>query len=103
MSVLLEFAIFPTDKGDSVSNDVSKVINMIRESGVSYQLTSMGTIIETNTLPEALGIVNKAYEILEPNSSRVYSTMSIDIQKNKNNRLRSKIESIEAKIGATNT
>jgi len=103
MSVLLEFAIFPTDKGDSVSTDVSKVINMIRESGVSYQLTSMGTIIETQSMSEALDIVNKSYKILEENSSRIYSTMSIDIQKNKNNRLKSKIKSIENKIGEINT
>lgn len=102
MSVLLEFAIFPTDKGDSVSKDVSKVIEMIRNSGVNYQLTAMGTLIETDTLPEALDIVNKAYEILEKDSSRVYSTMNIDIQKNKPNRLKTKVASIESKIGEVN-
>jgi len=103
MSVLLEFAIFPTDKGDSVSNEVSKVIDMIRESGVSYQLTAMGTIIETDTLPEALDIVNKSYNVLEPFAKRVYSTMSIDIQKGKDNRLKTKVDSIEAKIGSVNS
>ncbi len=45
MSVLMEFAIFPTDKGESVSKYVSKVINMIDKSGIRYQLTPMGTII----------------------------------------------------------
>lgn len=99
MSVLLEFAIFPTDKGDSVSKQVSKVIQLIRESGVAYQLTAMGTLIETDTLPEALNIVNQSYEILAEDSTRVYTTMNIDIQKNKNNRLKSKVEAIENKIG----
>lgn len=99
MSVLLEFAMFPTDKGTSVSLYVSKIIEMIRESGHSYQLTAMGTIIETNTLEEALEIIGKAYKELEPFSDRVYSSVKFDIQKNKNNRLSGKIKSIEMKIG----
>lgn len=99
MSVLLEFAMFPTDKGTSVSLYVSKIIEMIRDSGHSYQLTAMGTIIETNTLEEALEIIGKAYKELEPFSDRVYSSVKFDIQKNKNNRLSGKIKSIEMKIG----
>ncbi|MFA8435977.1 MAG: MTH1187 family thiamine-binding protein [Marinifilaceae bacterium] len=102
MSVLLEFAIFPTDKGDSVSEHVSKVIDLIRNSGFNYQLTAMGTLIETDTLPQALDIVNRSYEVLEPDSNRVYTTMNIDIQKNKHNRLQSKVEAIESKIGSVN-
>lgn len=102
MSALLEFAIFPTDKGESVSQYVSQVIEMIRESGVDYQLTAMGTLIETETFSEGLDIVNKAYAILEPHAERVYSTMTVDIQKNKSNRLKSKVNAIESKIGKVN-
>ncbi len=102
MSALLEFAIFPTDKGDSVSQYVSQVIDMIRKSGVDYQLTAMGTLIETDTFPEALDIVNKAYAILEPYSDRVYSSITVDIQKNKNKRLKSKVDAIKKQIGQVN-
>jgi uncharacterized protein (TIGR00106 family) len=100
MSVLLEFAMFPTDKsGDSASEAVSKVIDMINNSGVSYKLTAMGTIIETETLEEALDIVNRSYKVLEPFSNRVYSSIKLDIRKSKSNRLIQKIQSIESKIG----
>jgi len=103
MSVLLEFAMFPTDKGGtSASKYVSKVIKMIKESGVSYKLTAMGTIIETETLPEALNIVNASYKILEKEANRVYSTITIDIKKEGENRMTQKIDSIEAKIGSVN-
>jgi len=47
MSVLIEFSIFPTDKGESKSKYVARVIKMIKESGVTYQFTPMSTIIET--------------------------------------------------------
>lgn len=100
MSVLLEFAMFPTDKsGDSASESVSKVIEMIHKSGVSYKLTAMGTIIETETIEQALEIVNRSYKVLEPFSKRVYSSIKLDIRKEKSDRLEQKIESIESKIG----
>ena len=103
MSVLLEFAMFPTDKtGDSASDSVSKIIEMIHKSGVTYKLTAMGTIVETETLDEALTIVNKSYKVLEPFSNRVYSSIKLDIRKGKTGRLNQKIESIESKIGKIN-
>lgn len=101
MSVLLEFAMFPTDKGESVSPYVSQVIKMIRESGFPYHLTAMGTIIETQEMTEALSLIQKAYEVLEPNSNRIYSTVKFDIRKNAQNRLEGKIQSIEKVIGKT--
>ncbi len=100
MSVLLNFAMFPTDKGDSVSQYVSQVLNNIKESGVSYKLNPMGTTIETETMAEALKVVQESYDILEPVSDRVYCSINIDAQKNKGGRMASKIASIEAKIGS---
>ena len=99
MSVLLEFAMFPTDKGESISPYVSKVIQMIRESGASYQLTAMGTIIETETLPEALALVQQSYDVLEPDCDRVYSSLKFDIRKGKSKCLTQKIKSVESIIG----
>lgn len=98
MSVLLNFAMFPTDKGDSVSPYVSKIIKHIRRSGYVNQLTAMGTLIETETLPEALALINDAYKTLEEDCERVYVTVNIDIRKGKMGRMDSKIRSIEDKL-----
>ncbi|PIE80919.1 MAG: hypothetical protein CSA15_01360 [Candidatus Delongbacteria bacterium] len=103
MSVLVEFAMFPTDKGESVSEHVSKVIKMVRESGYEYKLSPMGTTFETETFSEATEVLNKAYAILEPYCSRVYSSVKFDIRKEKSNRLAGKIKSIEEKIGKVNS
>ncbi len=100
MSVILEFAMFPTDKGESVSNYVAPIIEMIRESGVSYQLTPMGTIIETEDLSEILDIVQKAYNALEQRDcNRVYASLKLDIRKGSEGRLKSKLDAIQNKIG----
>ncbi|HEY3275070.1 MAG TPA: MTH1187 family thiamine-binding protein [Syntrophorhabdaceae bacterium] len=99
MSVMLEFAMFPTDKGDSVSQYVSRIIDAIDKSGVSYKLTPMGTIIEVETLEEALAIIGKSYALLEPDCGRIYSSLKLDIRKGKSGRLEQKVGSIEKKIG----
>ncbi len=102
MSVLLEFAMFPTSDncrdGSSVSKEVSKIIKVIDESGVNYKLTPMGTVVETETFKEALDVLELAYEQLK-DCDRIYSSLKFDIRKNSDNRLETKIESIKQKIG----
>lgn len=99
MSVMLEFAMFPTDKGESVSGYVGRIIKAIDESGVTYKLTPMGTIVEVETLDEALAVIRKSYAELEQDCARVYSSIKLDIRKGKSGRLQQKIESVEKKIG----
>lgn len=102
MSVLMQFAMFPTDKGASASLYVSRVISMIRESGFPYQLSAMGTIVETNTMEEAQSVVTKAYALLQNDCTRVYCTVTFDIRDGAVGRMQQKVESIEAKIGKVN-
>ncbi|HAQ37666.1 MAG TPA: hypothetical protein DCQ58_04075 [Saprospirales bacterium] len=103
MSVIIEFAMFPTDKGESVSQQVSRVIDMIRQQPFHYQLTAMGTIIETEELSQALAIVQKAHDILAEDSNRIYASIKLDIRKDQVNRMEQKIQSIVSKIGSVNT
>ncbi len=102
VSVLLEFAMFPTSdecrNGAGVSEQVSKVVKMVDESGLPYQLTPMGTIVEAQSVREAMEIVEHAYACLEE-CERVYASLKLDIRKGKSDRLRQKIASVEAKIG----
>ena len=104
MSVLLEFAMFPTDKGESVSAYVSPIIAMIRDSGMDYQLTPMGTIIETDSLKQATDLVNRAYDILhQADCARVYASLKLDIRHGPSGRLKAKVNSVQDKIGTVNT
>jgi uncharacterized protein (TIGR00106 family) len=102
MSVLIEFAIFPTDTGESKSKYVAKVIEMVKNSGLPYQFTPMGTILECQSVEEGLNIVKKAYDILQIDCNRVYSTIKIDYRKGYKNRLEQKIKSVESKLKKEN-
>ena len=102
-SILVDFAMFPTDKGESVSPYVSQVIKIIKESGYDYTLTPMSTIIEVKNIDDALEVIKKCYQKLdELGCDRVYSVLKFDIRKNHKNRMESKIKSIEDKIGKVN-
>ncbi len=98
MSVVMNFAMFPTQRAGSASPYVSKVVEKVRSLGYENQLTAMGTLVETETLAEALNIINEAYSVLESDHERVYVTVNIDIRKGKSNRIRSKVQSIEDKL-----
>lgn len=99
MSVILEFSMFPTDKGESFSEYVSRILKIIDQSGLSYQLTPMGTIVEGDDLGQVLDLVREAYSQLEPDCNRVYSSLKLDIRKGKSGRLKKKIASVEQKAG----
>ncbi|MCX7966200.1 MAG: MTH1187 family thiamine-binding protein [Syntrophorhabdaceae bacterium] len=98
MSVLMEFAMFPTDKGESVSEFVSRIIKKIDELNLPYKLTPMGTIVEFDTIEEALNLINIAYKQLEPDCRRIYSAIKFDIRKGEKGRIEKKVKSIEEKL-----
>jgi uncharacterized protein (TIGR00106 family) len=102
MSVLLEFAMFPTDKGESVSKYVSRIIEEIRQSGFDYRLTPMGTVVETDSFVEATAVMNRCYDTLADDCNRVYCSAKFDVRNTKSGRMTQKIESVEKLIGNVN-
>jgi uncharacterized protein (TIGR00106 family) len=103
MSVIVEFAMFPTNKENGVSEYVSRILAMIRNSGFHYQLTPMGTLVETEELSQALEIIQKAHELLKPDCNRVYCTAKFDIREGKTGRMAQKVQSVKNRIGEVNT
>ncbi len=100
MSYLVSLSVFPTDRGESVSPYVSKVIKLIKESGLLYKLTPMATIIETEDISEVFELLKRAYEILQQEScNRIYTVMTVDYRKGRKNRMEQKVRSVERRIG----
>jgi len=99
MSALVEFSMFPTEATQSKSIFVARVLDIVDRSGLEYQLTPMGTIIEAETVEEVLAVINKAYKELQTDCERVYSSIKIDYRKGPIGRLNKKTGSVEAKLG----
>jgi len=95
--MLIQFSIFPTGGGDSASGEVSKVIDIIDNSGLTYKTSSMATVIE-GEWDQIIPVINKCRLKLKENSSRVYMVMSMDDREGATGRIDGKIVSIEKKL-----
>jgi len=98
MSVLIGISIFPLDKGESVSKYVTKAVEVIENSKFSYVLTPMETVVETESIEEALKIVENCFKTLEKDCDRIIVNIKIDYRKGKSGRIQDKIKSVEEKL-----
>ena len=97
MSVLVDLAMFPTDKGESVSPYISRIIRIIRDSGLPYRFGPMGTSIE-GEWEEVMGLLTRCFEELKKDSNRIYMTMKVDYRKGEGGRIESKMRSVQSKL-----
>lgn len=96
--VLLEFAMAPHGQGESVSRHVARILDIIDRSGVPYQLTPMGTILEGDW-EQVLGVVTDCFRALQVDSARIGMNLKLDYRAGSESRLRSKIDAVEGHVG----
>jgi len=96
--MLAHVAIFPTDKGASVSAHVARVVQMIADSGLDYRVTAMGTQIEGDA-DAVFDLIKRCHLAMREGAERVYTTIAIDDRAGASGRLRGKIQSLEARLG----
>ncbi|MEJ2233251.1 MAG: MTH1187 family thiamine-binding protein [Syntrophobacterales bacterium] len=97
MSVLINFSIFPLDKGESVSQYVARAVKIIKDSGWPYKLGPMGTSIE-GEWEEVMDVVTRCFEALTGDCDRIYFAVTGDYRKKGKNRISVKVESVEEKL-----
>ena len=96
--VLLEFAMAPAGQGESMSRQVARIVDLIDRSGVSYQLTPMGTILEGDW-EAVMGVVTDCFRALQGDCPRISMNMKVDYRAGHDSRLRSKIDAVEGHVG----
>lgn len=97
MKAMAYVSITPLDKGESVSAYVARAVKVIRESGLEWQLTPMGTIIAGNTTKEVLEVINNAIEALD-DCNRISISIKIDYRRNREGKLIDKVNSVLQKL-----
>ena len=75
--VLLEFSMFPLDKGESLSQYVARSIDIIDRSGLAYQTHAMGTVLE-GEIDQVLDVVRRCYEAMAADCNRIECSIKID-------------------------
>jgi uncharacterized protein (TIGR00106 family) len=96
--VLLEFSMYPTDQGESVSDFVKRSLEIIDDSGLDYRLGPMGTTIE-GELEQVLEVVRRCHERMAKDCNRIACVMKLDWRRGRSGRLQAKVDTLREKTG----
>ena len=96
--MLAFFSISPLGDGESVSKPVSRMIDLISKSGLEFQVTARGTIIE-GPADRVFEILKSCHTTMKKSHRRVTSKILIDDRGDDTGRIRSKIASLEKHLG----
>jgi uncharacterized protein (TIGR00106 family) len=98
--IIVEFSVVPLGTSStSLSVYVSEAFKEVERSGVKHMLTPMGTIIETDSLEEALEIIKKAHEaVIRAGATRVSTSIKIDDRRDRQRGMEEKVDSVMAKL-----
>ena len=96
--VLLEFSMAPSTQGESMSSYVARSLDIVDKSGLPYQLTPMGTIIE-GEWAEVMAVVTACFEAMRTDCNRIGTHIKIDYRAGPGGRMTSKVDSVQQKLG----
>jgi len=96
--VLLEFSLYPTDKGESVSDYVKRNLEIIDASGLPYKLGPMGTTLE-GEYDQVMAVVKQCHEAMAVDCGRIACQIKMDFRAGHTGRLEGKVETLRRKTG----
>ena len=96
--MVVNFTVVPIGKDSSLSAKVAEVLKIISDSGISYKLHSMWTILE-GEWDEIMRLIKKCHKKILKDSDRVLTTITIDDRKGRTDRIAGKVKSVEEKLG----
>lgn len=98
MNTLIAVSIAPVGIGEELAPEVSEVIKVIRDSGLSHRTTSMFTEIE-GPYDEVMKVVKEATFVLVEKGIRTSVVLKADIRPGFENTINEKIEKVNKILG----
>jgi len=95
--MVVNFTVVPIGNQSSLSAKVAEVLKIVSESGISYKLHAMGTILEGDW-DEIMRLIKKCHKRVLKDSDRVLTTITIDDRKGRTGRIAGKVKSVERKL-----
>jgi len=96
--MIVEFSITPLGRGESLSEDVARVLDLVDRSGLDYRLTPMGTIVE-GEWDEVMALIRECHHLVLERAPRVATWIHIDDRKGAKGRISYKVKSVEERLG----
>ena len=99
--MIVEISFVPIGVGTSLSRYIAKVIKNIEKSGLKYQLTPMGTIVE-GEWNEISNLIDYSHNLIfEMGIERIITNIKIDYRLDKKSSMQDKIDSVKKKMVGT--
>jgi uncharacterized protein (TIGR00106 family) len=98
--MIVEFSIVPIGKQEELAAAVAAMLDIVDRSGLSYQLTSMGTIVE-GEWDDIFALIKECHGRMRKTSRRVSTHISVDDREGARGRLTGKVEAVEQALGRT--
>lgn len=96
--MLAFFSIVPMGEGASVGKEVADAIAVVADSGLDYQVTAMGTLIE-GEWDEVMGVIRRCFDAMHRYSDRVTCTIKLDDYQGRSGRIAGKVATVEQALG----
>jgi uncharacterized protein (TIGR00106 family) len=96
--MLAFFSIVPMSGRASLGKEVADAIKVVADSGLDYQVTAMGTLVE-GEWDEVMGVLRQCFDAMHEHSDRVTCTLKIDDYKGRSGRIAGKVASVESALG----
>jgi uncharacterized protein (TIGR00106 family) len=95
--MLAMFSIAPHSGETHLSTYVAQMIRKVRDSGLDYELTAMGTLVEGEP-DQVFELIRECHKMVRKQASRVGTKIWIDDQVGQTGRLKDKVKSVLARL-----
>lgn len=96
--MIVEISFVPIGVGTSLSRYVAEIIKNIKKSGLKYQLTPMGTVLE-GEWEEISELIESSHNLIfEMGIERIITNIRIDYRIDKKSSMQGKIDSVKNKM-----
>jgi uncharacterized protein (TIGR00106 family) len=97
--MLVDLSITPLTGETKISEEIARVVKIVEESGIPYQLTPTGTVIE-GSWAEIMDVVEKCHNKARENAPHVITTIKIEDEEGAENKLIDNVNSVQEKMHA---
>jgi uncharacterized protein (TIGR00106 family) len=96
--MVLELTIIPRGQGSSISGDIADLVKIIEGSGLDYQMTAFGTLIE-GTWDQLMDLAKECHFEVRKKNERVLTMMRLDDNGKQTGEIGGAVSRVEQKLG----
>jgi len=98
--ITAELTIIPIGtSGTSLSKYVAAAVSALDNDGIKYELTGMGTLLESDDLEKIFTAIKTAHEaVFNTGAERVATSIKIDERRDENRTIKDKVSSVTQRL-----